>query len=119
MAIQISTTNPIGVAQTTVTGQRPVANPAPALAADMHAAEPARPVVQPEALQQAIEAINRKLEQSNQNLQFSIDEDTGKSLVKIVDTATHQVIRQIPSEVAIAISRSLEKLQGLLVRQRV
>jgi flagellar protein FlaG len=39
-------------------------------------------------------------------------------VVRVVDTATDQVIRQIPSEVALAISQSLEKLQGLLVRQQ-
>jgi flagellar protein FlaG len=46
-----------------------------------------------------------------------VDQQSGKTMVRVVDTATDQLIRQIPSEVAIAISHSLEKLQGLLVRQ--
>ena len=70
------------------------------------------------ALRRAVESINRRLEQSVNNLRFSVDDDTGKVVVKVLDTATDQVIRQIPSEEALAISRSLEKLQGLLLNQQ-
>jgi flagellar protein FlaG len=77
------------------------------------------PAVEQEALRRAVESINRRLERSVQNLQFSLDESTGKVVVKVVDAATEQVIRQIPSEEALAISRSLERLQGLLLDQQV
>ena len=72
----------------------------------------------PGGAQRAVESINRRLEQSVNNLRFSVDDDTGKVVVKVLDTATDQVIRQIPSEEALAISRSLEKLQGLLLNQQ-
>ena len=78
----------------------------------------ATPGVDPAALRRAVESINRRLEQSVNNLRFSVDDDTGKVVVKVLDTATEQVIRQIPSEEALAISRSLEKLQGLLLNQQ-
>jgi flagellar protein FlaG len=68
-------------------------------------------------LNEAVEAINSKLREGNQELRFAVDHDSGHVIVKVVDTTTDQTIRQIPSEVAIAISHSLEKLQGLLVRQ--
>jgi flagellar protein FlaG len=67
-------------------------------------------------VQAAVDAINRRLELAQTNLKFSVDHDIGKVVVKVVDPQTNQVIRQIPSEVAIAISQSLEKLQGLLVK---
>lgn len=78
----------------------------------------ATPDVDPEALRRAVESINRRLEQSVNTLRFSVDDDTGKVVVKVLDLATQQVIRQIPSEEALAISRSLEKLQGLLLKQQ-
>jgi flagellar protein FlaG len=37
--------------------------------------------------------------------------------VRVVDTVTGEVIRQVPSEELLAISRSIDKLQGLLLRQ--
>jgi flagellar protein FlaG len=69
-------------------------------------------------LKEAVDTINRKLQDSSQGLRFSVDNDSGRVVVRVVDTATDQTIRQIPSEVAIEISQSLEKLQGLLVRQQ-
>ena len=80
-------------------------------------AESARSMEQ-EALKRAVESINRRLERSVNNLRFSLDGDTGKVVVKVVDAATDQVSRQIPSEEALAISRSLERLQGLLLDQQ-
>jgi flagellar protein FlaG len=74
--------------------------------------------VEQEALKRAVESINRRLERSVNNLRFSLDGDTGKVVIKVVDAATDQVIRQIPSEEALAISRSMERLQGLLLDQQ-
>jgi len=47
-------------------------------------------------------------------LQFSIDEDTGKTIIKVMDVHTEEVIRQIPTEEAVKIARTLDKVQGLL-----
>ena len=53
-----------------------------------------------------------------QNLLFSIDDDTGRTIVKIVDSQTDEVIRQMPSEEVLAISKAIDKLQGLLIKQQ-
>jgi flagellar protein FlaG len=115
MAIPIQNSLPLGSGQSLVTINRPAVNATgtPAEPADLP-----QSVAHPLPLHEAVAAINRKLEETSQNLRFSVDDGTGKLVVKVVDTATDQVIRQIPSEVAIAISRSLERLQGLLVRQQ-
>lgn len=52
-------------------------------------------------------------------LNFSKDQDTGKTIIKVVDTATDTVIRQIPSEEAISIAKSIDKMQGLLINHKV
>ncbi len=50
-------------------------------------------------------------------LQFSIDDETGRTVIRVVDEQTGETIRQIPSEEIMAIARNLDRLQGLLVRQ--
>ncbi|OGT01930.1 MAG: hypothetical protein A2143_00895 [Gallionellales bacterium RBG_16_57_15] len=69
-------------------------------------------------LQNVVENINKALKQSNKNLEFSVDTDTKKLMVKMVDMETGDVIRQFPSEEALAISRSIDRFQqGLLLKQ--
>lgn len=71
-----------------------------------------------EPLQQAVDTLNRHIPIAARDLLFSIDEDSGKVVVKIVDNITQDVIRQIPSAEALEISRSLDKLSGLLLRSK-
>jgi len=77
------------------------------------------PTVDAEQVRRAAETINRQLEAAAQNLRFSVDDTTGKTVVRIVDTGTGDVIRQVPSEELLAISRSIDRLQGLLFDQEV
>lgn len=66
-------------------------------------------------IEQAVEKIQETVNNMAQNLRFSIDEDTGKTVVKVMDAQTQEVIRQIPTQEAISIARTLDKLQGLLL----
>ena len=66
----------------------------------------------------ALDAINKYLAPNSSDIQFVEDKDSGLTLVKIVDTATGKVIRQIPTEQIVEISRDLVKLQGLLVKEK-
>jgi len=68
-------------------------------------------------LNAALERIREALAPVARNLQFSVDDDTGKTVVRIIDSSTNEVIKQFPSEEMLAISRSIDKLQGLLLRQ--
>lgn len=71
-----------------------------------------------EQLKNVVDNINKTLRQSNRNLEFSVDSDTKKQMVKLVDTETGDVIRQFPSEEALAISRAIDQFQqGLLLKQ--
>ena len=82
--------------------------------------EPCRPAAPPtpEQLNQAVKQIQDVIKQTAQSLQFSIDKDSGMTVVKVVDTESKKVIRQIPSEEVMAIAKALDKLQGLLVKQQ-
>ena len=47
-------------------------------------------------------------------LEFSTDAETGRMVVKIMDRATGELVRQIPMEEMLALAKSLDRLQGLL-----
>ena len=72
-----------------------------------------------EELKRAVATINQAMQQSDRNLEFSVDSDTKKTVVRVVDTSTGELIRQFPTETALAISRSIDQLQqGLLLSQK-
>jgi flagellar protein FlaG len=48
-----------------------------------------------------------------------VDTDSKRTVVKMVDTSTGELLRQYPSETALAISRGIEHFQqGLLLKQK-
>ncbi len=57
-------------------------------------------------------------EAAGASLEFSIDQDSGKTIVKVVDLTTSEVIRQIPSEELLTLARNMTKLEGLLLDQK-
>ncbi len=63
--------------------------------------------VSEESLQELVEGLNvsQSLERT---LRFSVDERAGRPVIKVVDRYTDEVIRQIPPEVALKISESLD-----------
>ncbi len=69
-------------------------------------------------VKKAVSDINKTIQAMSQNLEFSVDTDTDEVIVKVIDQQTRQVLRQIPSVEAIEIAKSLDKLQGLLIRQQ-
>lgn len=71
-----------------------------------------------ETLLQAVEDVRKAIEPVAQNLLFSIDDDTGRTIVKVVDAQTDEVIRQMPSEEVLAISKAIDKLKGVLIQQK-
>ena len=67
-------------------------------------------------LRQAVERINQSLPPSNQGIEFSIDEDSERVIVKVVDRETREVLRQMPSQEALDIAKALDRTRGLLIR---
>ena len=68
-------------------------------------------------LEAAVKQVQHVTQTLANELKFNIDQDTGKTIVKLVDTATGDVIRQIPSEEMLVIAKALDKIQGLLIKQ--
>ena len=69
-------------------------------------------------LQQAVDALQRKAQFSASNLQFSIDHDSGRTVVKVTDGNTQEVIRQIPPDEILQLSKELTRMQGMLLHKK-
>jgi flagellar protein FlaG len=82
------------------------------------AAQPVKKPVDQRSLKDATDKLNKFVQGYASELNFSVDDDTGIGLVKVIDTQSKEVIRQIPSEEVVALAQSIEKLQGLLLRQK-
>ena len=78
----------------------------------------ASPPPSAQQVQQAIEQIQHVLSFVAQNLQFSVDQGTGRTVIRVVDSQTKEVIRQIPTEEAMAIAQALDRMQGLLLDEK-
>jgi len=119
MIIQNTSTNQGAPPVRHVSNDVPVAVAPKAVADTAKQAAPQQP--SPAQLQNAVDSINLVMRQSNQNLEFSLEPNTQKPIIRMVDTETGQLIRQIPSEEMLEITRSIDQFmqrQGLLLNQK-
>jgi flagellar protein FlaG len=66
--------------------------------------------VSPEQIDSAVTEISEFVQATNRQLNFSVDEDSKKQVVKVTDTESGEVIRQIPSEEILELSDRLRDL---------
>ncbi|CAN7683264.1 flagellar protein FlaG [Duganella sp. LjRoot269] len=67
----------------------------------------------------AVSQLNKSAQAKSQGLEFSIDNDSKRTVVKVIDQTTKEVLRQIPTPEALEIAKSLESKSGtgLLIQQ--
>ncbi|MCG7643844.1 MULTISPECIES: flagellar protein FlaG [unclassified Alteromonas] len=77
-------------------------------------------------LDDAISRVESFLQGQNRNLTFSIDENTERSVVTVLDSDSGDVIRQIPSEELLVLAERIQELQqdvgsrvGVLINNQV
>lgn len=77
----------------------------------------------PEKKSQELEAAVKQMEKFFQsvhrNLEFSIDDKSGKVVVKVIATETGEVVRQLPSAEALKLADSLKNANSLLFDVKV
>ena len=69
-------------------------------------------------IEKATDQVKKFVSPVNSDIQFSIDDETGITVVKVVDKSTNEIIRQIPGDEILQIAKALDRLQGLLVKQQ-
>jgi flagellar protein FlaG len=69
--------------------------------------------------EQSLQEINKVLATLSISVQFQIDPEYKDVIVKVVDQDSGKIIRQIPSEDVVRISKAMDNLKGLLFAQTV
>ena len=75
-------------------------------------ADDAQAVQDPKKIEQAVARLNDYVQSLQRDIVFSVDHDSGRSVVRVVERGTQEVIRQIPSEVALRLARNLHLQVG-------
>lgn len=70
------------------------------------------------AVQKAAEQIDRKLSESYSDLRISVDDSLNRPVVRVIDSNSGELIRQVPSEETLRIAKRLDALSGLLFRDK-
>ncbi len=69
-------------------------------------------------LQEALSRVREVFQKADPRLEFSVDQDTDRVVVKVVNGESGEVIRQIPPKEVLDLARSLEQPTGLLLHQK-
>lgn len=78
----------------------------------------AQPPMDDAQVKAAIQAANSALEAAQSGIEFSIDSASGKTIVRILDKQTNEVIRQLPSEEMLEIAKAIDRYEGMLLHQK-
>ena len=62
-------------------------------------------------LSNAVKNISSYIQDITRELNFSVDEELGKTIVTVIDESSGSVIRQIPSEDMIELARNISELK--------
>ncbi len=71
------------------------------------------------SLEEAVQAIQDYVDSLGRDLNFAVDEETGKVVVKVYRESDGKLIRQIPSEELLNAARHNQGPEGLLLQEKV
>ena len=69
-----------------------------------------------QTVEDALTSIQEATQAMQRNLNFSIDDSTGRMVVKVTDSKSGDVIRQMPTEDALRLAESLDEMRSLLFK---
>ncbi|HCF2590490.1 TPA: flagellar protein FlaG [Pseudomonas aeruginosa] len=68
------------------------------------------------AVEEAVSSIEKFTQSIRRDLSFSLDDSSGRVVVKVTDSTSGEVIRQIPSEEALRLAERLDEARSLLFK---
>jgi flagellar protein FlaG len=71
-----------------------------------------------ENLSSVISMLNKQMESTQRGLGFSYDESKHTPVVKVTDTNSGEVVRQIPSEDVIKMARHIDQAKGMFFNNK-
>jgi len=74
--------------------------------------------VNPAEISAAVSRLNDHVQNISRDIEFTIDEDLNRTIITVYDSATDEVIRQIPSEEALSLARYLESEGSAIIKTK-
>ena len=72
-----------------------------------------------EQLEKMAQQLQDFMGEMNRSLQFQVDEDSGRDVIKVVDKNSGELIKQYPSEEVLSLVAKLSETAGFLIDQTV
>ena len=72
----------------------------------------------PAEISAAVSRLNDHVQNISRDIEFTIDEDLNRTIITVYDSATDEVIRQIPSEEALSLARYLESEGSAIIKTK-
>jgi flagellar protein FlaG len=69
-----------------------------------------------EQIEEAVASIQDFVQSVRRSINFSVEETSGRVVVKVTDAGSGDVIRQIPSEEALQLAENLSEVRSLLFK---
>lgn len=66
-------------------------------------------------LEKAADNLNKHVQNLKRDLHFSVNDDTGETVIRVVDSASQKTIRTIPSDEFLSMSQQLNQTVGMLL----
>ena len=66
-----------------------------------------------DSLKSAVTRLNDYVQSVQRDLEFSVDEASGHSVITVIDRNTQEVVRQLPDDVALELARNLQNNESM------
>lgn len=83
------------------------------------AAMPVQKEIDPEVFAKIVDELKKDFHVFNTAISFTVDKDTGDTIIQILDRETNEVIRQIPPNEMLRLAARLSEIIGLLIDETV
>lgn len=67
------------------------------------------PVVRDEPLDNVVAQMNEHFQMEQRDLRFNVDEESGLTIIRVVDRKTGDLIRQIPEDIFLQLARQVKE----------
>ena len=80
---------------------------------------PVKVAPSPESLQKMVDNANKVMDKMSSRLEFTVDDTTNKTVVKVTEAQSGKIIMQFPSEEMLSITRAIDSSQhGALLKEK-
>lgn len=66
-------------------------------------------------VERAVQRLNELMNDNRRSLRFQVDEFSGRTVITVLDSETHEVVRQIPPPELLEVARRLEQASAALI----